>query len=93
VDELFKWALSGENLSVPGVLLVNLIVLAVGLHRRWLVPGWVYRGALEDLREAREAIALRNSEDRASVSSLQQQVSELTTALAKRQARRQRGEQ
>jgi hypothetical protein len=93
VEEFFKWALSGENVSVPGVLLINLIVLALGLHRQWFVPGWVHRDALKDLSEAREAIALRNSEDRASVNSLQQQVSDLTTALAKRQARRQRGEQ
>jgi hypothetical protein len=93
VDEFFKWALSGENLSVPGVLLVNLIVLALGLHRQWLVPGWVHRDMCKERDEARAALSLRNAEDRASVANLQEKVSELTEALMKRQERRQRRDQ
>lgn len=97
MEDLLKWALSSDNVSIPGVLLTNLIVVLVGLHKRWMVPGWIYTQDTTNLRkerdEARTALAVRNAEDKESVASLQGKVSELSETLIKRQVRRQRRDQ
>lgn len=60
-----------RSLADGGGLVLFLMVVAtaaVGLHRQWLVPGWVYRDLLFRLLEAlRELSAARKTIDRLTV--------------------------
>ena len=43
------------------LFLLTVAVAAVGLHRRWIVPGWVYQQERE-ARQTAETQAIRNAE-------------------------------
>lgn len=43
------------------LFLLTVVGAAVGLHRQWIVPGWVYRQE-RDSRQTAETQALRNVE-------------------------------
>jgi len=97
MESLLKWLLTTNGISASGVLLGTLAVVLFGLHRRWMVPGWIYESALKERDEARSALQLRHDEDKAEAVKLhehaeqmQREVEELKMALLKRQERRAR---
>lgn len=50
------------------LFLAAVVTAVVGLHRQWVVPGWVYRDLLARLLEAlRELSAARKTIDRLTV--------------------------
>jgi hypothetical protein len=54
----------GKQLADLGgfaLFLLTVVTAVVGLHRQWLVPGWVYRQEREDRLRA-ETQAIRNAE-------------------------------
>jgi hypothetical protein len=54
----------GKQLADLGgfaLFLLTVVTAVVGLHRQWLVPGWVYRQERED-RVRAETQAIRNAE-------------------------------
>jgi hypothetical protein len=63
------------------LLLVNLIALAVGLHRKWIVPGWIYSEKEKERLELKETVAPRNADDRATIEDLQDEIKTLRSLL------------
>jgi hypothetical protein len=43
------------------LFLLTVVTVAVGLHRQWWVPGWIYR-AVEQRADKAEVQAMRNAE-------------------------------
>ena len=89
MEDFLKWAATAEGLSVQGLLFVNLIVVLIALHRKWMVPGWVHNDVVKERDALRALEVSRNESDKAHMQSLEVQVKDLTDALKKRQTRRQ----
>lgn len=97
MEGIVRWLLTANGVSVSGVLLATLAVVLFGLHKRWMVPGWMYDSACKERDEARAALQLRHDEDKAEsvklhehAEQMERQVEELKMALLKRQERRAR---
>lgn len=97
MEDLLKWLLSANGLSVTGITLAGFVAFIYALHKRWIVPGWVYQEAITDRDEYKAALALRQGEDRIKAEALlaesevmKHQIEELKIALVKRQERRSR---
>ena len=86
MEDLLKWALTTDAVSPTGLLLVNLIALAVGLHRKWLVPGWIYLDSVAERTELAKVVKIRNDEDRATINELKDQIGSLTALLVDQEA-------
>jgi len=65
VSDLFTWlASSGNTLTVPGVLALNLVFILVALVKQWVVPGWVFRECVEQRTKFEKSVdeTVRNME-------------------------------
>ena len=97
MEDLIKWLLSANGLSVTGITLAGFVAFLYSLHRKWLVPGWIYEEVCGDRDEYKAALDERNANDRqradqlvAESTVMKQQIEDLKIALVKRQDRRAR---
>lgn len=97
MEDLLKWLLSANGLSVTGITLAGFVAFTYSLHRKWLVPGWIYVEVCADRDEYKAALEERNVADRqradqlvAESTVMKQQIEDLKIALVKRQERRAR---
>lgn len=97
MDELIKWALTAQGLSVSGVLLAAIVFLLLSIGKRWWIPKWVYDGVCKERDDLRVAKDLRDAEDRDALSKanekidrMEQRIEDLTTPLIARQERKPR---
>lgn len=48
--DLLNWVVKyGEHLSIISILMIMLVVVVVGLYRKWWVPGWMYEDCTKKL--------------------------------------------
>jgi hypothetical protein len=48
--DLLNWVVKyGEQLSIVSILMIVLVVVVVGLYRKWWVPGWMYEDCTKKL--------------------------------------------
>lgn len=55
----------GRALSDLGgfaLFITTVVVSVVGLHRQWIVPGWIYREKADDVRELNRTVARLTAE-------------------------------
>jgi hypothetical protein len=65
VSDLLRWlATSGDTLTVPGVLAINLVFVLVALVKQWIVPGPMYRECVEQRTKLAKSVdeTVRNME-------------------------------
>lgn len=77
MSALERLSQTGDQLTVPGLLAVALVVIVLGLYRQLFVPGWLYRECLKDRDKAESEVAQMAARNEEKIARLELQVEQL----------------